>query len=320
MTLAIKFRPPQATESDGAHHARAAAANTAVVDHAEGVLRDALSGTAKVERILLKAAAGAGKSHALRRLVEQSVAHPASPRVAVVAFTHRQTHGLAAPLGESLGKKAVCLFVSEKRLADVPDDVRRKVAIASTTTAIPPECRVVIATCHKLGAPREQGRQVSTLGAANDGKSPYDVLFVDEAWQIPHHLFDDVSAYAPIIVGVGDVGQLPPLESGANPWRGDPGYSPFRAWPTDFDDDEQPGPGSCRRSGGRPRGSSASGAPSTRNGLHSTVSPGRTIAASTLLASVGTRQTSGDRSGPAFRPCSRSTDCRRPSRRTSTCR
>jgi AAA domain-containing protein len=238
MTPAIKFWPPQATESGGAHHARAAAANTAVVDHAEGVLRDALSGTATVERILLKAAAGAGKSHALRRLVEESVAHPDSPRVAVVAFTHRQTHGLAGPLGKSLGKKKICLFVSEKRLPDVPDAVRRKVAIASTATAIPPDCRVVIATCHKLGAPREQERQVSALGAANNGKSPYDVLFVDEAWQIPHHLFNDVSDYAPITVGVGDVGQLPPLESGANPWRGDPGYNPFRAWPTDFDDDE----------------------------------------------------------------------------------
>jgi len=238
MTSAIKFSPPGVTEADGAHHARAAAANTAVVDRAEGVLRDALSCTAKVERILLKAAAGAGKSHALRQLVEQSVAHPASPRVAVVAFTHRQTHGLAGPLGESLGKKAVCLFVSEKRLSDVPDDVRKKVAIASTATAIPPECRVVIATCRKLGAFGEKGRQVAALGPANNGKSPYDVLFVDEAWQIPHHLFDGVSDYAPITVGVGDVGQLPPLESGVNPWRGDSGYNPFRAWPTDFEDDE----------------------------------------------------------------------------------
>ena len=30
----------------------------------------------------------------------------------------------------------------------------------------------------------------------------------------------------PIWVGVGDVGQLPPLEIGTNPWRGDPGYNP----------------------------------------------------------------------------------------------
>jgi len=238
MTPPVKFRAAREVASGGAHHARAAAANTAVVDHAEGVLRDALSGTAKVERILLKAAAGAGKSHALRRLVEQSVAHPDSPRVAVVAFTHRQTHGLAAPLGEGIGKGRVCLFVSKDRLIDVPDDVRKKVTIASTTSAIPSDCRVVIATCHKLGAFGEEKRQSSALGVANNGKTPYDVLFVDEAWQIPHHLFDKVFGYAPITVGVGDVGQLPPLESGVNPWRGDPGYNPFRAWPTDFEDDE----------------------------------------------------------------------------------
>jgi hypothetical protein len=96
---------------------------------------------------------------------------------------------------------------------------------------------VVIATCHKLGSFGERNRQANALGPAGNQKTPYDVLFVDEAWQIPHHLFDKVSTYAPITVGVGDVGQLPPLESGANPWRGDPGYNPFRAWPTDLDGD-----------------------------------------------------------------------------------
>ncbi len=237
MTPSVKFRPVADPDLNSAHHARAAAANTAVVDQAEGVLRDALSGTAEVDRVLLKAAAGAGKSHALRRLVEQSTRHPDCARVALVAFTHRQTHGLAGPLGESLGKKKVCLFVASDRLSDVPDDVRKKVTIASKTEAIPPDCPVVIGTCHKFGAPLERTRQMTALGAGANQKTPYDVLFVDEAWQIPHYLFDKVSAYAPITVGVGDVGQLPPLESGANPWRGDPGYNPFRAWPTDFDGD-----------------------------------------------------------------------------------
>ena len=40
------------------------------------------------------------------------------------------------------------------------------------------------------------------------------MLFVDEAWQLPHHLFDKVASLAPIVVGVGDVGQLPPIEIG----------------------------------------------------------------------------------------------------------
>ena len=237
MTRNVRFAAPSAA-ADGVHHARAAAANAAVVDEAEGVMRDALSGTAQVERILLKAAAGAGKSYALRRLVVDAVAHPACSRVAVVAFTNKQAHALAGPLGAKLGRKYVCLFVAQDRLAEVPQDVLAQSTIATTTSLIPPDCKVLIATCHKLGAIGERGRQVAHLGNAHNGKTAYDVLFVDEAWQVPHHLFDHVSDYAPITVGVGDVGQLPPLEAGINPWRGDPGYNPFRAWPTDFDGED----------------------------------------------------------------------------------
>jgi hypothetical protein len=76
------------------------------------------------------------------------------------------------------------------------------------------------------------------FGPGCNGESAFDVLFVDEAWQLPHYLFDRVSKAAPIAVGVGDVGQLSPLEIGTNPWRGDPRYNPYRAWPTEFDDDE----------------------------------------------------------------------------------
>ena len=42
----------------------------------------------------------------------------------------------------------------------------------------------------------------------------------------------------PVIVGVGDVGQLPPLDASQNPWRGDAVYNPYRAWPTAYKDDE----------------------------------------------------------------------------------
>lgn len=239
MTQDVKLTAPRECVAEQFHHARAAAANAAVVDEAEGALRDALSGSASLDRILLKAAAGAGKSFALRRLVVHAVKHPKCSRVAVVAFTNKQMHALAAPLGKKLRKNAVCLFVASARLPEVPQDVVGKVTIATTTSEIPPDCKVVIATCNKLGAFGEKGRQDSGLGPAHNEKTPYDVLFVDEAWQIPHHLFDKVSQYASITVGVGDVGQLPPLESGVNPWRGDPGYNPFRAWPTDFDGDDR---------------------------------------------------------------------------------
>lgn len=231
--------PNPVDESDRVHHAQAAASNAAVAKDAVGVLRDALTGTADVKRILLKAAAGAGKSFALQELVCNAVDHPDCARVAVVAFTNKQIHPLAIALGKKLGKHRVCLFVSSKRWGDVPDEAHQCAEVATQTTNIPPTCDVIISTSHKLGAINELRRQIGAFGGSKNGSTAFDVLFVDEAWQLPHYLFDKVAKAAPITVGVGDVGQLPPLEVGDNPWRGDPGYNPYRAWPTDFDDDKE---------------------------------------------------------------------------------
>jgi hypothetical protein len=234
----VKFSRPERQDNGGAHHARAAAGNSAVANEAAGVLRDTLSGEAPVNRILLRAAAGAGKSFILKQLVVDAVGHPECARVAVVAFTNKQIHPLAASLGRTLGKDQVCLFAAKDRYVDVPSDAHANTTVVTTTSSIPPDCKVIVSTSHKLGAIGELNRLKSHLGAAHHGESAFDVLCVDEAWQLPHHLFDKVAKAAPICVGVGDVGQLPPLEIGANPWRGDPGYNPYRAWPTGFDSGE----------------------------------------------------------------------------------
>lgn len=236
-TVSISFSPPLTPTATGDHHAAAHAGNAAVVDEALAVLRDTLSGSAPVDRLLLKAAAGAGKSFALKRLVEDAVSHPRCRRVAIVAFTNKQIHPLAADLGKTLGKESVCLFVSDKRLSDIPDDAVQSATIATTSRNIPASAKVVISTCHKLGAISEMSRLKAHLGPAANGSTPFDVLFVDEAWQVAHHLFDKVKSAARIWLGVGDVGQLPPIEIGSNPWRGDPGHNPWRAWPTDYGED-----------------------------------------------------------------------------------
>lgn len=111
------------------------------------------------------------------------------------------------------------------------------VEVSTSTSTIPEDCIVIVATSHKLGAIGEHKRLLDKFGAGANGEAPFDALFVDEAWQLPHHLFDKVRKLARIVVGVGDVGQLPPIEIGTNPWRGDPGYNPYRAWPTDYDND-----------------------------------------------------------------------------------
>lgn len=236
--MTVQFTPPLAPAVSGVHHAAAAAGNAATAAEASRVLADALAGIAPVDRILLKAAAGAGKSFVLRRLVGDALTHPRCVRVAVVAFTNKQTHPLAVALGKALGRDRVCLRVSKAALPDVPDEVETYATIAGSASDIPDTAVVVISTVHMLGAPGELGRMETALGGkAANGESVYDVLFVDEAWQIPHHLFDGVTKAARLWVGVGDVGQLPPLEIGSNPWRGDERYNPYRAWPTDYDDD-----------------------------------------------------------------------------------
>lgn len=209
--MSVKFKPPVEPAADGEHHELAAAANAEVANEASVVLAEAIADTAPIDRLLLKAAAGAGKSHVLKRLVTEVVKQPKCKRVAVIAFTNKQIHPLAIDLGDAIGKEEVCLFASAGSFGDLPDEVHRAATVATTTREIPETARVVIATSHKLGAIGELKRQLDHFGVAENGKTPFDVLFVDEAWQLPHHLFDKVKNAAPIWVGVGDVGQLPPL-------------------------------------------------------------------------------------------------------------
>jgi hypothetical protein len=234
--VTIQFIQPTPDLTARIHHADAAARNAAVANNAATVLKNALAGTEPMDRLLVRAAAGAGKSFVLKQLVVDAVAQPNCARVAVIAFTNNQIHPLATSLGNSLGADRVCLFVAKDRLGDVPDDARASATISTTTSTIPVDSKVVISTCHKLGAPGELRRLRDHFGPGWNGDAPFDTLFVDEAWQLPHYLFDRVAKAAPIAVGVGDVGQLPPLEIGANPWRGDPRYNPYRAWPTEFND------------------------------------------------------------------------------------
>lgn len=231
------FIEPRDIATGDTYHEDAAALNGAVADEASRELAEMLSGTSPVERILMKASAGAGKSYALKRLVVEASQHPQGRRVAITAFTNKQVRPLAVSLGESLGRDVVALLASQDAFREMPSEVLAAATVVTSTSQLPTDVKVVIATAARFGAIGEMGRLRNHLGAASNGTAPFDVLFVDEAWQIAHHLFDKVTKVAPLWVGVGDVGQLPPLEIGENPWRGDPGYNPYRAWPTDYDDD-----------------------------------------------------------------------------------
>jgi hypothetical protein len=162
--------------------------------------------------------------------------HASCTRVAVTAFANKQVFPLAGELGKELGPPKVCLFVAADRLPDVPQDVLDHVTVATSTNDSPDTSAVVLGTSHKLGACGQRRRFLEHLGSSANAKLPFDVLFVDEAWQLPLHRYTTVEDLAPLSVGVGDVGQLPPIDPSANPWRGDPGYNPYRAWPTAYED------------------------------------------------------------------------------------
>lgn len=231
------FREPFDVVTSAKHHEDAAVLNERVTDEASAELASMLAGESMNERILLKAAAGAGKSYALKRLVVEATQHAHGQRVAITAFTNKQVRPLAISLAESLGKDSVALLAGKDAYPDIPQEVLDAATVVTSTNNLPQNVKVVIATVARFGAIGERKRLLTHLGSASDGSSPFDVLFVDEAWQIAHHLFDQITRLAPLWVGVGDVGQLPPLEIGQNPWRGDPGYNPYRAWPTDYDDE-----------------------------------------------------------------------------------
>ncbi|ORV54692.1 hypothetical protein AWC02_00045 [Mycolicibacter engbaekii] len=231
------FRAPLVIATGYRHHEDAAALNDRVSHEASDELAAILSGTSPMERILLKASAGAGKSYSLKRLVVEATQHRRCQRVAITAFTNKQVQPLAVSLTESLGTDAVALLASQDAFSELPSEVLSAVTVVTSTSQLLADVKVVIATVARFGAIGELGRLRNQFGNAANGTAPFDVLLVDEAWQIAHHLFDKVTKIAPLWVGVGDVGQLPPLEIGENPWRGDPVYNPYRAWPTDYDDD-----------------------------------------------------------------------------------
>jgi hypothetical protein len=234
----MSFTPPAAIPPDAVHHDGAAAGNIAAASAAIEALTDALDGRAGWEKILLRAAAGAGKSYQLVRMVTEALEHPACQRVAVTAFANKQVFPLAGRLGEELGADKVCLFVAASRVADIPPDVLSVVTVATQSGGIPLDAAVVLGTSHKFGVWGEASRLANHLGPGANGDTVFDVLMVDEAWQLPLHRYATVEHVAPVTVGVGDVGQLPPIDPSQNPWRGDPGYNPYRAWPTAYEGHE----------------------------------------------------------------------------------
>jgi hypothetical protein len=217
------------------HHELAAQSNTDAATQASHALMLRLGGVEQYEKVLLRAAAGAGKSYALVRMVQEALSSPNCLRVAVTAFKNKQVNSLARQLGGEMGRNAVCLFISDKHLPNLGADLVDAVTLAHRTSEIPSSAKVVMSVAAKFGVFGESRRLADHLGPGANGERTFDVLFVDEAWEMSLYLYDKVQKLAPVSFGVGDVGQLPPIDPSVNPWRGDSRYNPYRAWPTAFE-------------------------------------------------------------------------------------
>ncbi|MCC5953688.1 MAG: hypothetical protein JJU45_16470 [Acidimicrobiia bacterium] len=232
----VERTDPEVSATDAQHHSVAAAGNRVATEAALTELLAVLDRRSDTERILLRAAAGAGKSHALKHMVTAALEHLDCERIGVVAFANKQLFPLARDLGRQLGRDRVCLRISPRRFDSLDAATTEAATVATANADIPDEVEVLVMTSHMGGQPA--WGILNTIGPTPSGDL-FDVLFVDEAWQLPIHLYRAVERHARVVVGVGDVGQLPPLDRANNPYRGDGKYNPYRAWPDTYQGDPE---------------------------------------------------------------------------------
>ena len=190
--MTIDFTAPGSGLGETRHHSAAAAANVLAAADATQALMGVLNGTETYEKVLLRAAAGAGKSVALVSMVGEALANPNCLRVAVTAFANKQVIPLAQKLGATYGPEQVCVFVSEKWRAKLPDDLPSVATVVTKSREIPESARVVLGVSHKFRVWGDHARMLERLAPGANGERIFDVLFVDEAWQLPLHLFSGV--------------------------------------------------------------------------------------------------------------------------------
>lgn len=160
--------------------------------------------TAEVERALfehltrggrlavVQAPPGSGKTRLLLRAVEHASRHRA--RIAVAAQTNSQADDICRRLAREYPHLRAIRFAS--RDAD-PQPLGASITWQSDTKFLPAGPCVVVGTTAKWGIV--------------DIHEPFDVLFVEEAWQMSWSSFMLLGQVAGRFVMIGDPGQIPPV-------------------------------------------------------------------------------------------------------------
>jgi hypothetical protein len=133
-------------------------------------------------------------------------------RCAIATQTNEQSFDVIRRLGLGFPRLQFWLFVKDS-LA-VPSDARglSNVTVVDDVTAISPGPCVVVANAPKWS------------WVAEDRAGTFDLLVIDEAFQLPDYRFLQIANLARRIVLVGDPGQIDPIVRGeVERWAADPG-------------------------------------------------------------------------------------------------
>ena len=162
-------------------------------DAIEAALYACARGPAKV--CIVEAPPGSGKTRLLTRIASRLPAED-HLRVAVSCQTNSQADDVCRRLA-ALGTAApVVRFASSSGgTPNVPDSV----SVVHSSGDVPGGVAVVVGTTAKWGLV--------------DIPETFDLLLIDEAWQLAHKDFQLLTQVAPRFVFIGDPGQIPPVDA-----------------------------------------------------------------------------------------------------------
>ena len=143
---------------------------------------------------LVKAPPGSGKTSLLLQTVAK--AYEAGLRVAIAAQTNSQADDICVRLAKNYPRVPAVRFA---RGGSAPEDLGATITWETRTSELPRSRCVVVATAAKWGL-------VSI-------HQPFDVLFIDEAWQLSWADFMLLGQVSERFVMIGDPGQISPVVS-----------------------------------------------------------------------------------------------------------
>lgn len=159
--------------------------------------------------VILDSPPGAGKTGAVERLAAQAMARRGE-RVMIAAQTNAQAFDLVRRLAEGFPRLPFHLFLAAKR--EPPAALLRvpRLCCVSKEEELPDRPCVVVATSARWVWSPEAVRR-------------FDLLVVDEAYQLAEHRFQCIAGLADRVVLVGDPGQIDPVVTADTArWRSSP--------------------------------------------------------------------------------------------------